>query len=302
MVFPRTTDKKINIEREISMREYTNLTIVCPTEEMAEIAIAYLEDFAFESFDIQPIDEHNVELHAYILATEWRECRDEALSAIAPLGLHTSEHSLEDENWNATWEAEGFERVEIDDLFVIRAPHHTKPTDPSVIDIVVSPQMSFGSGHHHTTRMMCRMIHSHRPQGRVLDVGCGTGVLSIAALKCGAERVDAVDIDPWSTASTQEAAMLNDVADRTEIILGTVECIEGRHYDTILANINRNIILNDLPRYAAALNSGGILLLSGFLEGDVTAITEAAEAHGLEYVDSLGAEEWRCLKLKKTAV
>ena len=167
------------------------------------------------------------------------------------------------------------------------------------MDVVVSPQMSFGSGHHHTTRMMCRNILSLEALGRTLDVGCGTGVLSIVALKAGAEHVDAVDIDPWSTKSASEAAALNGIEDRMEVLLGTVEIIEGRTYDTILANINRNIILGDLDRYAAALNEGGYLLLSGFLHEDVEAIVAACSERNITLERKISEQEWVSLKLVK---
>lgn len=280
------------------MKQYVGLQITCLNEEMAEIITAYLADYEFESFDTQPEAEH-ILLFAYRRKEEWTACREEALEAIAEFGELRSEKEIEDENWNSTWEAEGFERVNIDGKVVIRAPHHPAPADPATIDVVVTPKMSFGSGHHHTTRMMCRHILECKPSGRALDVGCGTGVLSIAALKCGAEWVDAIDIDIWSTESAREAAELNGISHKMEIILGTVEMIEGRTYDLVMANINRNIILKDIARYEAALNAGGTLLLSGFLEGDVNDILDAANALGLNLVAKLQEEEWVALKLTK---
>lgn len=280
------------------MKQYVELQITCLNEEMAEIITAYLADYEFESFDPAPEDEH-ILLFAYRRKEEWTACREEALEAIAEFGELRSEKEIEDENWNSTWEAEGFERVDIDGKVVIRAPHHPAPADPATIDVVVTPKMSFGSGHHHTTRMMCRHILECKPSGRALDVGCGTGVLSIAALKCGAEWVDAIDIDIWSTESAREAAELNGISDKMEIILGTVEMIEGRTYDLVMANINRNIILNDIARYEAALNAGGTLLLSGFLEGDVDDILTAANSLNLKLVTKRQEEEWVALKLTK---
>ena len=280
------------------MKQYVELQITCLNEEMAEIITAYLADYEFESFDSAPEDEH-VMLFAYRRKEEWVACREEALEAIAEFGELRSEQEIEDENWNSTWEAESFERVDIEGRIVIRAPHHPAPTDPATIDVVVTPKMSFGSGHHHTTRMMCRHILECKPSGRALDVGCGTGVLSIAALKCGAEWVDAIDIDIWSTESAREAAELNGISHKMEIILGMVELIEGRTYDLVMANINRNIILNDIARYEAALNDGGTLLLSGFLEGDVDDILAAANTLNLKLVTKLQEEEWVSLKLTK---
>ena len=280
------------------MKQYVELQVACPNEDMAEIITAYLADYEFESFDTAPEAEHTI-LFAYRRMEEWAACREEALEAIAEFGDLRSEKEIEDENWNSTWEAESFERVDIDGKIVIRAPHHPAPADPATIDVIVTPKMSFGSGHHHTTRMMCRHILECKPSGRALDVGCGTGVLSIAALKCGAEWVDAIDIDIWSTESAREAAELNAISHQMEIILGTVKLIEGRTYDLVMANINRNIILEDIARYEAALNGGGTLLLSGFLEGDVEEILAATNALNLKLVTKLQEEEWVALKLTK---
>ena len=279
------------------MRKYIDLTISCPDEEMAEIATAFLADFPFESFDTAPTTE-GATLHAFILKESWAECREEALTTVADYGTVVSEEEIEDENWNERWEEESFSPVDIDNKIVIRAAHHPAPAD-AVIDIIVKPSMSFGSGHHHTTRMMCRAIHSLNPSGRVLDVGCGTGVLSIAAIKCGAEHADAVDIDPWSTASAEEAALLNGIAEQISVLLGTVEVVEGRKYDMVLANINRNIILNDIDRYVEALNEGGKLLLSGFLVEDIADITTAVSVRGLCPIAQSEEEGWVCLVFKK---
>lgn len=279
------------------MRKYIDLTISCPDEVMAEIATAFLADFPFESFDTAPTTE-GATLHAFILKESWAECREEALATVADYGTVVSEEEIEDENWNERWEEESFSPVDIDNKIVIRASHHPTPAD-AVIDIIVKPSMSFGSGHHHTTRMMCRAIHSLNPSGRVLDVGCGTGVLSIAAIKCGAEHADAVDIDPWSTASAEEAAQLNGIAEQISVLLGTVEVVEGRKYDMVLANINRNIILNDIDRYAKALNNGGKLLLSGFLVEDIADIITSASERGLCPIAQSEEEGWVCLVFKK---
>lgn len=279
------------------MRKYIDLTISCPDEEMAEIATAFLADFPFESFDTAPTTE-GATLHAFILKESWAECRDEALATVKDYGTVVSEEEIEDENWNERWEEESFSPVDIDNKIVIRAAHHPAPAD-AIIDIIVKPSMSFGSGHHHTTRMMCRAIHSLNPSGRVLDVGCGTGVLSIAAIKCGAEHADAVDIDPWSTASAEEAAQLNGIAEQISVLLGTVEVVEGRKYDMVLANINRNIILNDIDRYVEALNEGGKLLLSGFLIEDIADITTAVSVRGLCPIAQSEEEGWVCLVFKK---
>lgn len=279
------------------MKQYIELCIVCQSEEQADIATAFLADYPFESFDTEPTAE-GITLKAYILAEAWEEYRAEALSTIADYGTLLSESVIEDENWNAQWESDGFKRVEIEGVMVIRAPHH-EPAEEGIMDIVVAPQMSFGSGHHQTTRMMCRLIHTLQPTGRILDVGCGTGVLSIAAVRCGAEYADAIDIDIWSVESAKESARLNSIEERINVIHGTVELIEDESYDMVVANINRNIILNDIARYVAALNAGGTLLLSGFLAEDVEDITAAATALGLKHEHTLAEDEWRAMHFSK---
>ena len=279
------------------MKQYIRLSVECANEEMADIVMAFLADYPFETFDTTP-HEVGLRLDAYILVEAWRECRTEALEAIAEYGEVSAEEQMEDENWNETWERDSFAPIAIDDSFLIRAAHHD-PAEGVVRDIIIAPRMSFGSGHHQTTRMMCRLIRELCSGGRVLDVGCGTGVLSIAAVHCGAEHVDAVDIDPWSVDSAQEAAALNNMTASMEIILGTVEAVEGRTYDMIVANINRNIILADLDRYLAALNRPSKLLLSGFLREDMADIREACQVRGLRYVTHREEDGWIAMAMER---
>ena len=280
------------------MKRYTHLTITCPDSESAEILAAFLSDYPVECFSDNATEE-GVVVETYMSPEDWAECGEEATNIINDYGTLTSLKEIEDENWNARWEEESFHPVEIDNLMVIRSAAHPAPTNPAIMDIIVSPTMSFGSGHHHTTRMMCRLIHASKPSGTALDVGCGTGVLSFVALKCGATHVDAIDIDPWSAESAARAAELNGVSDKIEIITGTVEAIEGKSYDAIYANINRNIILNDIARYSAALNTGGKLFLSGFLTDDKEDIVAAAKVHNIHPTTSLEEEGWVAIALTK---
>ena len=283
------------------MRQYIDLCISTSNEESAEILTAYLSDLPFESFDSATSDTTaETTLHAYILREVWDECRNEAISIAEEWGTVISTNLIEDENWNAQWESEGFERVDIDSRMVIRAPHHQPPLSDEVIDIVVAPRMSFGSGHHQTTQMMCRAIMRLTPHNsRVLDVGCGTGILSLAALKCGARCADAIDIDPWSVESTRDAARLNGEEERINPILGSVESIEGERYDMVVANINRNIITQQMAQYAAALNTGGVILFSGFLEEDVEIIRGEASRYGITITGSQQCDGWVCLEAIK---
>ncbi len=280
------------------MKRYTHLTITCPDAESAEILAAFLSDYPFECFSDNATDE-GVVVETYLTPEDWAECSEEATTIINDYGTLSAIKEIEDENWNARWEEESFQPVDIDGRIVIRSAAHPAPTDPAIMDIIVAPTMSFGSGHHHTTRMMCRLIHASEPARRALDVGCGTGVLSFVALKSGVGYVDAIDIDPWSSESAARAAELNGVSDRINIITGTVEAIEGETYDAIYANINRNIILGDIARYTAALNAGGSLLVSGFLTEDIEYITSAATAHNLTLTTQLEEEGWVAIAFQK---
>lgn len=277
---------------------YIHLSVQCSSQEMAEILTAFVADYPFETFNTTENDQ-GVLLDAYIRSEEWSACREETLAIVADYGTLSVEEEVADENWNERWERESFEPVAIGNEMVIRSAYHAAPANPDTLDIVISPSMSFGSGYHQTTRMMCRLIYDLKATGRILDVGCGTGVLTIVALKCGAAEADAVDIDAWSAESAERAAELNGLEHRMRVITGTVEAIEGHRYDAIFANINRNIILYDIERYAAALADGGHLLVSGFLNEDVAIILEAAERHNLSRVRTLDDEGWVAMELVK---
>jgi ribosomal protein L11 methyltransferase len=179
------------------------------------------------------------------------------------------------------WES-NFEEVLVADKVAIRAPFHAPHPEFGSLDIVIMPKMSFGTGHHSTTRLMVEMLLGMEVEGRQgLDMGSGTGVLAILAAKLGAATVDAVDIDDMADESCRENAVTNGVAEKVHPILGDVRSVASGKYDFIVANINRNILLRDMPAYVGMLNDGGVLVMSGFLEEDIAAITERAESLGM---------------------
>ena len=272
---------------------YIELNITC-SEELSDILVAELADYPFESFSTE-LDT----LKAYIPHERMADCynRVEALLARYEVGEH---HYIliESQNWNALWES-NFPPVEVDGVVAIRAPFH-EPYPDYRFDIVITPKMSFGTGHHATTYLMSRTTASRDFKGRrVLDMGSGTGVLAIIVAKCGAESVDAVDIDEWAYENCVENCRENGVADRVTAYLGDVRQIVGKRYDAILANINRNILLSDMPHYVESLNDGGELIMSGILEGDVEAIRLRAEGLGLEFVSCELRDEWAVVVTKK---
>ncbi len=211
------------------------------------------------------------------------DCKEQVDALLARYGVAGRYIAIETQNWNAVWES-NFPPVDVEGRLLIHAPFH-EPAPAGVMEVVVMPKMSFGTGHHATTWLVSRAVLDLGVAGRRgLDMGSGTGVLAIVAAKCGAAHVDAVDIDDWADENCRENIASNGVADRIEPMLGDVRRIAGRHYGFILANINRNILTADMPAYAAALEPGGDLVMSGFLEQDVPAIVACAGELGLRPV------------------
>jgi ribosomal protein L11 methyltransferase len=195
------------------------------------------------------------------------------------------------ENWNEQWE-KNFEPLVISDQCYVRATFHTpKPEYP--YEIVIDPKMAFGTGHHQTTTMMMEYILSMNLYGKVvLDMGCGTGILAFLAAKKGASQLTAIDYDQVCYESTVENAGLNNVSN-IDIICGGKEVIPDDTYDVILANINRNILLDQIVRYAEVLKSGGEIVFSGFYESpDLDMIKEACSNVGVQYKDHKKINEW----------
>jgi ribosomal protein L11 methyltransferase len=195
------------------------------------------------------------------------------------------EAEIEKQNWNAVWE-NNYDPIRISDQVNIRASFHAP--DPTVaMDIVINPKMSFGTGHHETTTLMVQAMFEISLKGKsVLDVGTGTGILAFIALKLGASRVHGFDIDPWSVENSIENAELND-------------CAAATFQDVVIANINRNILLDEIAEYALRLASGGYLLLSGFYAEDIPHLTEAAKPLGLQLEAETNLRNWACLRLRK---
>ena len=204
---------------------------------------------------------------------------------------------IEDKDWNEEWEKNYFQPIIIDDQCVIHSTfHHDIPA--LHYDIIINPQMAFGTGHHQTTSMMLRAILENDFAGKdVLDMGCGTAVLAIFAKMKGAKNVTAIDIDDWCVRNALENIELNKLTG-IEVLLGDAGLLKGRQFDIILANINRNILLNDMPQYVSALRPDGALYISGFYSEDINILAEKAETLNLKITHSLQTDNWTMLKLE----
>lgn len=199
------------------------------------------------------------------------------------------------QNWNQEWE-KNFDPVEIPGFLRIQAPFH-ESKEGFQYSIVIAPKMAFGTGHHSTTYGMCMLMQKIDFRGkRVLDMGCGTGVLGILALKMGAHTAEGIDIDEWAVENTKENAALNAV--NMPVKLGDVRAI-SEVYDVILANIQRNVLLADIPEYVKHLSEGGSLLVSGFYQDDVPAIESVCIAHHLHLIDRFTKNDWVALHFQK---
>ena len=276
------------------MAAYTKLSIHT-TEEQGEIIAAYLSEFPFDSFDYQ-----EGLMGAYIPANELDSCREEVEQMLEEEGfLNYFFEDIEVENWNATWESD-FEEVEVRGEVLIRAPFHQERPDYQGMEVIIQPKMSFGTGHHCTTQLMIEaLLDGEIENKRVLDMGSGTGVLAIVAAKLGAERVLAVEIDDMAEESVRENIALNGVSEKVESICGDARAIEEREFDTVLANINRNILLADMEAYDKTLTEGGRLVLSGFLAEDVDILVDKAASLGYKLTKHRTNDIWQALELEK---
>ena len=204
----------------------------------------------------------------------------------------------EDRDWNEQWEQEGFEPIIIPPIAIHDGRH--LPESESEISIEIDAKLAFGTGTHETTRMICKEIIQCARGARVLDCGTGTGILSIVALKLGAHEAVGYDIDEWSVDNARHNAVINRVDDRFTSLLGDasiIDTIDG-NFDLVLANINRNILLADMPRFVSKMHKGSVLILSGFYTADSELLIEKAADLGLGLVSQNQDQDWACLVFK----
>ena len=261
-----------------------------PRELGSEILIAELGEKAFESFI-----ETETGISAFVQKDLWTE---DILDDIYILSSDefTITHQIEEidqVNWNEEWE-KNFEAIDVDGKCHVRAPFHPKTN--AEFDIVIEPKMSFGTGHHETTHMMIQHLLETDVQGmKTLDMGCGTAILAILAEMKGAKPIDAIDIDNWCYLNSIENAERNNCTEIT-VYEGDAALLKDKKYDLIIANINRNILLNDMQAYVDCLNPNGTILFSGFYNEDIPFIDASCVEKGLTFVKKFERNNWVSLK------
>lgn len=268
-----------------------------PFEPWNEIITAYLADAGFESF----VDEYPI-LKAYIPSENLiPEVIDSIILKLAAeedlIECKYSYVEIKQQNWNALWESQ-FEPVYVNDQLLIKAPFHTDLNFNGLI-VEIEPKMSFGTGHHQTTFLMCQEMMTMNLKGTsILDMGAGTGVLSILAEKLGADYIEAVEIESWSAENCAENATRNECS-KIVSLFGDFDVVTNREFDVILANINKNVLKSHIAFYASKLKVKGQLLLSGFFTTDNEELIDLAEKEGLNFLKNEHKENWSMLKFNK---
>jgi ribosomal protein L11 methyltransferase len=252
-----------------------------------EIVMAEFAEYGFESFA-----ENAQGFQAYIPVSMFSEETFSVLEIFQnkEIKINYSFKTIPDENWNAVWES-NFEPVSIGDTCYIRAPFHPEKTGVRY-EIIIEPKMSFGTGHHETTHMMVQLLLEIEVEGKtVLDMGCGTGILAILAGKMKASKVVAIDNDEWAFNNAKENIIKNNVPE-IEVLLGDASLLKGQESDIMIANINRNILLNDITSYATVIKSNGILAMSGFYVDDLVIINRKAKECGMQFIRNISLNNW----------
>ncbi|VAW10126.1 Ribosomal protein L11 methyltransferase [hydrothermal vent metagenome] len=262
-----------------------------PIQYAVDILIAELGEVGFESFK-----ENDEGVLAYIQKKDWEDGILNNIQILKNENFEISYHLKEipQENWNTTWE-QNFNPINVSDQCVVRAPFHEK--QKTTFDIVIEPKMSFGTGHHETTHMMLQYILEHDFERKsVLDMGSGTGVLAILAAMKGAALIDAIDIDNWCYLNAKENIERNNCG-HINVLEGDASMLVDRgKYDVIIANINRNILLADIPTYAKCLYENGVLFMSGFYKEDIPLISSKCNGAALKFEKNIEKNNWVAVK------
>ena len=282
-----------NTEHRTRNMYYTQLTVTC-SQDFTDILIAELSEAGFDTFQ-----ENDNGFEAYAEGDNFsQELVDDVKSRYADLTqLNFSFQRIEKKNWNEEWE-KNYEPIDVDGKCLIRADFH-KPAKKFPYEIIITPKMSFGTGHHQTTYLMIKnqMNIDHKSK-RVMDAGCGTAILAIMASKLGASEVEAFDIDEWSVVNGEENKELNDTKN-IRIQQGKISEVNlSGKFDIILANINKNVLLAEIKTYSTFLQPEGKLLLSGFYTHDIEDLKAEAAKYSLKEISRDERETWACLQLQ----
>ena len=266
-------------------------TRVTPVEPWADLLIAALGDIGYESFE-----NTDTGFLGYIAASDYDPQTTQAVlqSYSEHCRVSFSTKEIAATNWNADWE-KNFSPITVGERIHVRAPFH--PVSEAEYEIVIEPKMSFGTGHHQTTHLMLEhLLDLDLKEKEVLDMGSGTAVLAIMACMRGAQKATAIDIDAWCGENGRENAQRNGI-DNIEVLVGTAEQLpKSPVYDVIIANINRNVLLEDMGAYVACLRPGGVVLLSGFYQSDLEIITARCKECGLVYQHHKTKDNWVAAK------
>jgi len=269
---------------------------ITPYEEyISDVLAEELGEIGFDSF--VPTDDS---LSAYIVENLFDESKLKNLLSDFPFeaSIDYKVTQIESKNWNEEWEKNFFEPIVIGNDCVIHSSFH-KNVPKAKYDIVIDPKMAFGTGHHETTSLIIALLLEMELEGKtLLDMGCGTAVLAILAAMRGAKDLVAIDIDTWCTENSIENIAINNI-EGIDVQLGGAELLAGLHFDIVLANINRNILLADMEQYAACLSSGGELYMSGFYKEDIPLIEAEANRNGLKLIDFREKNNWVAVKTIK---
>ena len=284
----------------MNSQEYIEVSVkITPySDENAEIVTAEISELPFESFSGE-----DPFLKCYIQKELYdAQSLKVVLNGLEGMGfdIEWSSTLMPVVNWNAEWESQ-FSPIIVDGKCTIKASFH-KDLKRTRYNIIIDPKMAFGTGHHQTTYMMCRALLENEEAVRgkvVMDMGCGTAVLAILAAKMKAARVYGIDIDAVAAISAYDNARLNRVGKVVETWCGDASLLQRNSYDVLLANINRNILLQDMQTYAGCLRRDGLLFVSGFYVEDMPMLIGAATAAGLEYVSHDSIDNWCCIKFHK---
>ncbi|MEO9531002.1 MAG: 50S ribosomal protein L11 methyltransferase [Crocinitomicaceae bacterium] len=256
-----------------------------------DVLISKLDELGFESFV-----ETKSGLNSYIPENNFKQEEIKFIEAIEDVES-IAWKVIKDQNWNAKWE-ENFDPVFVEDKLVIKAPFHTQEFDQKM-QVTIQPQMSFGTGHHQTTWLISKRCFDLDLKGKtVLDMGTGTGVLAILADKLGAAQVFAPDIDEWSFNNALENVELN-ACKNIEVALGDDKLLEGKNFDILIANINKNILIQHFSVYSNCLKVGGKMLISGFFATDANDLIEEASKHGFIFEETFTKDEWAMMQFSK---